>query len=126
MNFHKNHRSLVITSFVVFLLLSTGIAILPALQMQENNAPLPDQPELTELELRGLHVYIAEGCVGCHTQQVRSIEMDNMWGNRPSIPSDYYYSKQRMDVWRQSPSLLGSERTGPDLTDIGRRQPSDD
>ncbi len=39
------------------------------------------------------------------------------------MASDYYYSKQRMDIWRQSPSLLGSERTGPDLTEVGRRQP---
>src|SRR5690606_24377296 len=75
---------------------------------------------------KGLHVYISEGCVACHTQQVRNIEMDNVWGKRPSIPSDYYYSKQRMDVWRQSPSLLGSERTGPDLTNIGARQSSKD
>jgi len=27
-----------------------------------------------------------------------------------------------MDIWRQSPSLLGSERTGPDLTNVGKRQ----
>jgi cytochrome c oxidase cbb3-type subunit 2 len=52
--------------------------------------------------------------------------MDNMWGKRPSIPSDYFYSKKREDFWRQSPSLLGSERTGPDLTNIGNRQPSKD
>ncbi|QEC53169.1 cytochrome c oxidase cbb3-type subunit 2 [Anseongella ginsenosidimutans] len=126
MHFHKNHKSLVLTSFFVFLLLSTGVAILPALQMQEQNAPLPGQPELTELELKGLRVYIAEGCVACHTQQVRSIEMDKMWGSRPSIPSDYYYSKKRLDTWRQSPSLLGSERTGPDLSNIGKRQPSEE
>ena len=36
---------------------------------------------------------------------------------------DYHYSKQRMNVWQQSPSLLGSERTGPDLTNVGQRQP---
>lgn len=126
MNFHKDHRSLALTSFIVFLFLSTGIAILPALRMQELNAPLPGQPELTELEKQGLRVYIAEGCVACHTQQVRSIEMDKMWGNRPSIPSDYYYSKKRLDLWRQSPSILGSERTGPDLTNIGLRQPSEE
>jgi cytochrome c oxidase cbb3-type subunit 2 len=64
--------------------------------------------------------------MACHTQQVRNIEMDNVWGDRPSIPSDYFYSKKRLDVWRQSPSLLGSERTGPDLTNIGKRQPSKD
>jgi len=52
--------------------------------------------------------------------------MDEMWGGRPSLPSDYYYSKQRQSFWQQTPSLLGSERTGPDLTDVGRRQASED
>ncbi|MBX2942449.1 MAG: cytochrome c [Cyclobacteriaceae bacterium] len=123
-NLHKNHRNLVAISFVVFVLLSLFIAVMPAYQLQEVS-PLPDQPELTTSELNGLHIFISEGCVACHTQQVRNIEMDKMWGSRPSIPSDYYYSKQRLDVWRQSPSLLGSERTGPDLTNVGVRQPAD-
>ncbi|MFH6985566.1 cbb3-type cytochrome c oxidase subunit II [Marinoscillum luteum] len=122
-NFHKDHKSLVLLSFLGFLILSTGVAILPAYQMQENTQPLPDMKPMTEAELNGLRVFVKEGCVGCHTQQVRNISMDKTWGNRPSIPSDYYYSKQRMDIWRQSPSLLGSERTGPDLTSIGERQP---
>lgn len=30
-----------------------------------------------------------------------------------------------MNVWQQSPSLLGSERTGPDLTNVGQRLPAD-
>src|SRR3546814_4592504 len=103
MNFHKNHRRLVVTSFTVFLLLSTSVAILPALQMQEQNAPLPGQQPLTELEMKGLRVYIAEGCVACHTQQVRSIEMDKTWGDRPSIPSDYYRSEEHTS---ELPSLM--------------------
>lgn len=124
-DFHKNHKTLVIAAFVGFVVLSFIVAVFPASQMQKVQ-PLPDQPNLTENEREGLHIYISEGCVACHTQQVRNIEMDNVWGDRPSIPSDYYYSKQRMDVWRQSPSLLGSERTGPDLTNIGVRQSSKD
>jgi cytochrome c oxidase cbb3-type subunit 2 len=122
-NLHKDHRTLVTISFVVFVLLSLFIAIMPAYQMQDVS-PLPDQAELTDSELKGLNIYISEGCVACHTQQVRNIEMDKMWGDRPSIPSDYYFSKSRLDVWRQSPSLLGSERTGPDLTNVGVRQPA--
>ncbi len=125
-NFHKDHRLLVIVSFLGFLILSIGVAVFPAYQMQENTKPLPEMPTMTEAELNGLHVFIREGCVACHTQQVRSIAMDKTWGSRPSIPSDYYYSKQRMNIWRQSPSVLGSERTGPDLTNIGKRQPSED
>jgi len=124
LNLHKDHRNLVLIAFGVFVALSIGVAIVPAYQMQEYE-PIPGQQDLSVSERKGLSIYIAEGCVGCHTQQVRNIEMDAVWGERPSLASDYYYSKQRMDIWRQSPSILGSERTGPDLTDIGNRQPSD-
>lgn len=125
LNFHKNHQNLALTAGAVFVALSILIAILPAFQMQETE-PIPDQKPLTAQQEKGLAVYVKENCMACHTQQVRNIEMDKMWGDRPSIPSDYYFSKKRMDIWRQSPSLLGSERTGPDLTNIGKRQSSED
>lgn len=123
LDFNRDHKALVATALGVFLFLSIGIAVIPAFQMEEYG-PLPNQPKMTPEELMGQRVYVAEGCVACHTQQVRNIEMDNMWGKRPSVAEDYYYNKQRMDIWRQTPSILGSERTGPDLTDIGNRQPS--
>ncbi|SEG35774.1 cbb3-type cytochrome c oxidase subunit II [Algoriphagus boritolerans] len=121
-DFHKNHKLLVITSFLGFAILSTVIAVFPALQLQKVQ-PLPGMKEMSSEELKGLQVYVSENCMACHTQQVRNIEMDHVWGQRPSLASDYYYSKQRQDLWRQSPSLLGSERTGPDLTEVGKRQP---
>lgn len=124
-NLHKNHFNLVSTSLLIFVFLSILIAVFPAYEMQKIQ-PLPGMEELTPLQREGLEVFVAENCMACHTQQVRNIEMDQTWGKRPSIPSDYYYSKQRLDFWRQSPSLLGSERTGPDLTDIGNRQPSEE
>lgn len=123
-NFHTNHRLLLVTISLVFFVLSVIIALAPAYDLQENNSPLPGMESPSAEVQRGLHIYIREGCVACHTQQVRNIEMDNVWGDRPSMPADYYYSKKRMDVWRQSPSILGSERTGPDLTQVGGRQPS--
>lgn len=124
LNFHKDVKSLVLVSGGVFLVLSFFVSILPASEMTYVQ-PLPTAEALSEKEREGLHVYVSENCMACHTQQVRNIEMDNMWGDRPSIPSDYYYDKQRMNVWQQSPSVLGSERTGPDLTNIGQRQPSE-
>lgn len=108
----------------MYAMLAVLISVVPAIQAEEQNGPLPSDPGMTAQERRGLGIFIANGCVACHTQQVRNIEMDKMWGSRPSIPADYYYSKQRMDVWQQSPSLLGSERTGPDLTNVGQRLPS--
>lgn len=122
LNFHNSHKNLVGTSLFVFVGLSFVIAVFPAYRMQETQ-PLQTMNDLSPAQRKGLGVYVAENCMACHTQQVRNIEMDNVWGDRPSLPSDYYYSKQRMDFWRQSPSLLGSERTGPDLTNVGNRQP---
>lgn len=122
----SNHKRLSLVSLVVFALLSLFIAVIPAVNIQHSVDPLSQAKDLSVSERNGLATYIAEGCVACHTQQVRGIEMDEIWGGRPSLPSDYYYSKQRLGFWRQTPSLLGSERTGPDLTDVGRRQPSDD
>jgi cytochrome c oxidase cbb3-type subunit 2 len=71
----------------------------------------------------GKNVYIANGCVGCHTQQVRNVDMDKVWGERPGIAADYAGIK-RTDFWRNTATLMGTERTGPDLTNIGKRQSS--
>ena len=71
-------------------------------------------------EEAGRKIYIANGCVYCHTQQPRDRKVgpdfERGWG-RPSVPADYVYDK---------PHLLGSMRTGPDLFNIGARQPSKD
>ena len=121
---YKNHRLFTGTVFGVFVGLTVLIAVQPAAQIQTNNAPLPTAVALTAEQQAGLRVFIGEGCVACHTQQVRNIDMDKTWGGRPGIPADYAW-RQRLDVWRATPSTLGSERTGPDLTEVGERQPSD-
>lgn len=121
-NFHKNHKLLFGVVFWGFVFLSLIIAVIPALWVQQENKPLPASEPMTELERKGMEVFINEGCVYCHTQQVRPITMDENWG-RPSAPGDYSLIN-RPSVWRQTPAILGSERTGPDLTNIGKRQPS--
>ena len=123
-NLYKNHRLFVGSVFFGFLGLSTLIAVQPATRIQNDNAPLPTAEALTPEQQAGLRVFIGEGCVACHTQQVRNIDMDKMWGGRPSLPADYA-GRTRLDVWRATPSTLGSERTGPDLTEVAERQPSD-
>lgn len=123
LNFHKNHKLLFGVVFWGFVALTLMIAVIPASWVQQQNGSLPASEPMTEMQQKGLNVYISEGCVYCHTQQVRPIEMDENWG-RPSAPGDYARIN-RQDVWRQTPALLGSERTGPDLSNIGKRQPSD-
>jgi cytochrome c oxidase cbb3-type subunit II len=72
----------------------------------------------TSGELFGRQIYIREGCMYCHSQQVRpegfGADQERLWG-RPSVPADYVFDR---------PHLLGTMRTGPDLMNIGVRQTS--
>lgn len=79
MNMHSNHRLLFATILLGFLALSGVIAVAPAVWVENNTAPLPGSEPLTALERQGLGVYVSEGCVACHTQQVRPIAMDSVW-----------------------------------------------
>lgn len=87
-------------------------------------APTPEAPEFpkayTAQQLAGRQVYIANGCIYCHSQQPRDPSLgpdqERGWG-RPSVPGDYRYD---------TPHLLGTMRTGPDLFNIAVRQPSKD
>nr|NIQ16109.1 c-type cytochrome [Candidatus Dadabacteria bacterium] len=104
-------------------LISIIVAVGPAINVQKTNKPLPGSKSLTPSEDRGLRIYVSEGCLYCHTQQVRPLNSDSPYG-RPSAPGDYARLKP-IDFWRFTPSTLGTERTGPDLSDIGNRQPSE-
>ena len=123
MELFNNHKRLFLSALALFILLTLIMAIMPALYNQEYNAILPNAVPLSDDALKGKEIYIANGCVACHTQQVRNVDMDNVWGDRPSIAADYAANK-RTDLWRNTATLMGTERTGPDLTNIGKRQPS--
>ena len=62
----------------------------------------------------GRKVYASEGCVYCHSQQVRDeqngSDIERGWGVRRTVARDYIYEK---------PPLLGSARLGPDLANVG-------
>lgn len=123
MEFFNNHTKLFRAALGSFLGLTLIVAIFPALSNQDNNAPLPGAEPLSKNAMLGKKSFIANGCVACHTQQVRNVDMDKVWGNRPGIAADYA-AIDRTDFWRNTATLMGTERTGPDLTNIGSRQPS--
>jgi cytochrome c oxidase cbb3-type subunit II len=100
-------------STLVYVCLAGVMAVWPGIELSKLPAG-PGVAPLTALESEGRDVYVANGCSYCHTQQVRPLDEDKVFG-RPSAPGDFKY---------QTPELLGSERTGPDLTNIGMRQPS--
>jgi len=100
-------------STLVFSVLAVVMGVLPGVELSRIPPGVGVQP-LTALQAEGRDIYVANGCSYCHTQQVRPLPQDKVFG-RPSAPGDFTY---------QTPELLGSERTGPDLTSIGERQPS--
>ena len=123
MEFFDNHKKLFLSALGLFVLLTIFVAILPAINNQMDNAPLPNAEPMSADAHQGKLSYIANGCVACHTQQVRNVDMDKPWGSRPGIAADYA-ANTRIDFLRNTATLMGTERTGPDLTNIGVRQPS--
>lgn len=111
---HTDHRAIVATAAIVFFVLTLVMAILPALREQASSAPAGVTPREAEVE-RGRQVYMREGCGFCHTQFVRDLPMDRPYG-RPSRPGDYAL---------EDPPMLGTQRTGPDLANVGSRQSSE-
>lgn len=93
------------------------LVILPKSMLSGVQPPAELKP-LTAQEMRGRQVYIENGCIYCHTQQVRDTnftqDVAKGMGNRPSVPADYVYDQ---------PHLLGTMRTGPDLFNVGSRLP---
>lgn len=101
-------------STLIYAVLSTLMAVLPGIELSKV-PPGPNVSQLTLFQQHGREVYVSEGCAYCHTQQVRPLAIDKVFG-RPSAPGDFAFS---------TPELLGSQRTGPDLTNIGTRQTSE-
>ncbi len=116
----KRALAIMVGAAFILLLAMLTLVVLPYIQMSTEQVP-PDLEPYTELEQKGRDLYIANGCVYCHSQQPRDPsfapgDRDRGWG-RPAVPGDYNYDQ---------PHLLGTMRTGPDLFNIGARQPSDD
>lgn len=65
---------------------------------------------------RGKLVYQQMGCLYCHSQQVRrqgfGADVERGWGQRQSVARDYI---------EQERVMLGTMRTGPDLSNVGLR-----
>lgn len=125
MNIFNDHRKLYITAGLLFAFLTYIVVVMPAFDNQYNNLPLPGTKPLSGDAKAGKLIYISEGCVGCHSQQVRNVEMDKVFGSRPGMASDYA-NIGRTSIWQNTATLMGTERTGPDLTDVGNRQGSKD
>jgi cytochrome c oxidase cbb3-type subunit 2 len=118
------NRSLPLFSWIIisFALSCYALVIIPQKQIGGL------QPQFTEeegkiidiypIENRGVNagrdVYRSEGCIYCHSQQVRDVQngtdIERGWGERRTVARDYIF---------EQPPFLGSTRLGPDLANVG-------
>lgn len=107
-------------AFAIMASAITVLVVIPKMMLRQVKPPAA-LAAYTERQLLGREVYIANGCVYCHSQQVRdpsfTTDVDRGWGSRATVPEDYVYDR---------PHLLGTMRTGPDLINVGQRLPDVD
>src|SRR5213596_528587 len=89
-------------------------------QMEEDGSDVYPQPQ-SGMVTRGARVYAANGCIYCHSQQVRADysgdDIERKWGDRRSAPRDYIFER---------PVFLGKMRMGQDLANVGARAPKEE
>lgn len=102
-----------------------GLTVIPTWQIghlnpesDEEGTDIYPRPQSGMFQ-RGAHVYAANGCGYCHSQQIRADyianDIERKWGDRRSAPRDYIF---------QRPVFLGKMRMGQDLANIGARAPA--
>jgi cytochrome c oxidase cbb3-type subunit I/II len=107
----KNLFPIAAAVVAVFLLMVSMVVVAPYLVLL-NVQPSQTAHPYTTQEAEGRNLFMTLGCFYCHSQQVRPSD----WGiGNVSQEGDYYYD---------SPNALGTERTGPDLAQIGGMRPT--
>ena len=108
---HYNLFPLMAGGLAVFFLMVSMVVAAPYMFLLD--VPPSDRAhEYTELEAEGRSLYMSLGCFYCHSQQVRLYD----WGiGNASLEGAYVFD---------SPHALGTERTGPDLAQIGGMRPT--
>jgi cytochrome c oxidase cbb3-type subunit 2 len=114
------HSLTIVIGALIMLAMATLVLVAIPYRQLEAETPSVALKPYTLAELRGRETYVNMGCVYCHSQQPRAAALGpdaiRGWG-RPAVSADYAYDY---------PQLLGVSRTGPDLFNIGARQPSID
>ncbi|NYT81688.1 cytochrome-c oxidase, cbb3-type subunit II [Alcaligenaceae bacterium] len=92
------------------------VQIVPLFFQHSTTTPTPGVKPYEALNLIGRDVYIREGCVGCHSQQIRMLSSEVQRYGPYSLAGESAYDH---------PFLWGSKRTGPDLARVGQRYSDD-
>ena len=92
------------------------VQIVPLFFQHSTTTPVQGVQPYEPLRLIGRDVYIREGCVGCHSQQIRMLSSEVQRYGPYSLAGESRYDH---------PFLWGSKRTGPDLARVGGRYSDD-
>lgn len=107
----KNTGLLIILSILVISFAGL-VQIVPLFFQHSTTQPTEGIEPYEPLRLMGRDIYIREGCVGCHSQQIRMLQSEVQRYGPYSLAGESVYDY---------PFLWGSKRTGPDLARVGQR-----
>ncbi len=110
-----NARVIGVGTTCVIIAIVIAVVLVPYETFTDAHQPSDIWRPLTELEMQGRSFYLSNGCHNCHSQYIRSVD----WGlgaERLAHAGDYY---------QQTPPMLGSVRTGPDLSQDGGEHTDD-
>jgi len=116
MSFLDKHKNLernsiaLLLGIIVVVIIGGLIEVVPLFRTETEIEPVKGVRPLTPLELAGENIYMREGCMGCHSQQIRPLRDEVTRYGHYSIAAESMYDH---------PFLWGSERTGPDLARVG-------
>jgi cytochrome c oxidase cbb3-type subunit 2 len=118
MNHEVLEKNIGLLAFFMVIAVAVGglTQIVPLFFQDVTNKPVEGMKPRPALELEGRDVFIANGCVGCHSQMIRPF--------RAETERYGHYSVAGESVW-DHPFLWGSKRTGPDLARVGGRYSDD-
>jgi cytochrome c oxidase cbb3-type subunit 2 len=106
----------IVAALVLFFIGGLLTTVVPPMVDKSWSKPAAGLKPYTEIELKGRAIYVREGCWYCHTQQTRTLVADTKrsgWrgvDSPVSTPDEFVYD---------SPHMLGTKRTGPDLSRVG-------
>ncbi|VGO10293.1 Cytochrome c oxidase subunit CcoO [plant metagenome] len=92
------------------------VQIVPLFFQHSTTQPTPGVTSYSPLQLMGRDIYIREGCVGCHSQQIRMLRAEVQRYGPYSLAGETVFDH---------PFQWGSKRTGPDLARVGGRYSDD-
>jgi len=99
---------------LIAILIGGAVEMIPMFVIKSNVPSIDSVKPYTPLELAGRDIYIREGCVSCHSQQVRPFRSETERYGEYSKAGEYVYDH---------PFLWSSKRTGPDLHRVGGKYP---